>query len=174
MNKLSKEERRKSNLIAVTKYKASKKGINNIKKYYRENKEKIILLQKQYRDNNIEKEKERHRVKYANKYGYKPNDWVRPGSYNVTLAERHSGEWVQEELTIYKLKIVDIDGTIFYKIGLTTNLTNRLYKIPYNVEIIKSFKMDKYEAVYFEHNYLQNVNKYKPLKSFKGYTECFI
>jgi len=95
-------------------------------------------------------------------------------TYNLTNAERFKELWITEELILYHLKIIDEDNTIFYKYGLTKNLKQRLEKISYKVEIVKTITIDKYEATYLEYNLLKNVKKYIPIKKFKGYTECFI
>jgi len=70
--------------------------------------------------------------------------------------------------------MIDTDGTIFYKIGLTNNISNRIRQIPYEVELIKSVELDKYESVYLEKSLLKDVLPYIPLIKFSGYTECFI
>ena len=171
---MTKAEQKERNKIAVAKYRKTIKGKKAVKDYYKNNREGILEGSKIYRERNKEKESLRHKKWYGKAIGYKPDNWVRPGSYNITLAERHREEWLNESLTVYKLKMRDTDNTVFFKIGLTTNLINRIHKIPYKVEVIKQFKLDKYEAVYFEYNYLQKVNRYKPLKKFRGYTECFI
>ena len=171
---MTEEEKRRRNRISAAKYKASKKGQAVTKQYYKDNKERCLSDNKEYREANKEKEALRHRKWYDKTIGYKPCDWAHPGTYNITNAERHKEEWLKQDLTIYKLEIVDDDGTIFYKVGLTTNLKGRIHKIPYNVKVIKTLEIDKHEAVYFEQNYLNGVTKYKPLRHFKGYTECFV
>ena len=68
----------------------------------------------------------------------------------------------------------DLDGTIFYKYGLSIKVKQRLEKIPYKCKILKTIEVDKYEAIYMEDRLLSKETKYTPLKKFKGYTECFI
>lgn len=126
--------------------------------YYIENKDKILSRCKNYRDCNP-------KIK-TGKLG--------TGNYNITLAERYKDEWLFEEIYLYKLKITDTDGTIFYKHGLAKNMRNRLYHIPYKVDVIEAILMNKYDAVYSEIEMLQNKQKYCPLIKFGGHTECFI
>jgi len=128
------------------------------RKYYIENKNKILLKCKEYREVNP-KEK-------TGKTG--------TGNYNITLAERNKKEWLEEELFFYKLKITDTDGTVFYKCGLAKNIRNRLYHIPYKVDVIEAVRMKKYDAIYFEKDILNNKIRYSPLIKFGGHTECFI
>ena len=131
---------------------------NNKKNYYDDNKEKILNKCKEYRKNNP-KEK---------------NGKLGTGNYNITLAERHKEKWINEKMFLYKLIIAEDDGTIFYKIGLTKNLKNRLYYIPYKVNIISVIEISKYDAIYLEKKLLTNVNSYSPKIKFGGHTECYI
>lgn len=128
------------------------------REYYLKNKNLILTRCKQYREDNP-KEK-------TGKNG--------TGNYNVTLAERHKEEWLKEELYLYKLQITDTDGTIFFKCGLAKNMRNRIYHIPYQVDIMEAVLMTKYDAVYAEREVLNNKLKYSPLIKFGGHTECFI
>lgn len=147
------------NSKAREKYLLNKESESQRKReYYLANKEKIIARCKEYRENNP-KEK-------SGKVG--------TGNYNITLAERHKEEWLKEELFLYKLKITDTDGTVFYKCGLSKNMRNRLYHIPYDVDVIEAVRMTKYDAIYSERNMLENKIKYSPLIKFGGHTECFI
>lgn len=167
------------------------------------NKENILKVAQEYRNNNRELIAEKQRLRYAlnkekeserkRKYYIENKDFVLnkckqyrskypkektgktgTGNYNITLAERHKEEWLKEELYLYKLKITDEDGTIFYKSGLAKNMRNRLYHIPYEVDVIEAVKMNKYDAIYAERKILENTEKYKPLKKFGGHTECFL
>ncbi len=155
-NRKSAENNRKS----FKKYYNKNKEVlaNKKREYYLKNKEEILKKQKEYRDCNP---KENNR-----KTG--------TGNYNITLAERNKEEWLNEELFLYKLKITDIDGTIFYKHGLAKNMRNRLYHIPYEVDVIEAVKMTKYDAIYSEREMLMNKIKYSPLIKFGGHTECFL
>lgn len=128
------------------------------REYYLKNKERILEKCKDYRDNNP-KEK-------TGKLG--------TGNYNITLAERHKEEWLKEELFLYKLKMTDTDGIVFYKCGLAKNMRNRLYHIPYEVDVIEAVKMTKYDAVYAERSILENTLRYRPLIKFGGHTECYV
>jgi hypothetical protein len=40
--------------------------LENAKQKYREDRETVLIRNKKYRDNNVEKEKERHRLYYSN------------------------------------------------------------------------------------------------------------
>lgn len=128
------------------------------REYYLINKQKILKLQKDYRKNNP-KEK---------------NGKLGTGNYNITLAERNKEEWLKEDLYLYKLQMTDTDGTIFYKCGLAKNMRNRLYHIPYKVNIIEAILMTKYDAIYSEKEILKNKVSYSPLIKFGGHTECFL
>ncbi len=128
------------------------------RKYYKANKERILETCKNYRDNNPKE-----------KSGLKGT-----GNYNITLAERHKEEWLNTQIYLYKLKMIDINGQVFFKYGLSKNLKYRLYGIPYDVEILDTQLFNKYDAVYKEKELLANINNYTPLIKFGGYTECFI
>ena len=137
-----------------------------------DDKQNIILRSKEYYQNNKEEIKSKSqlwRQRTRKTYGLK-----NPGSYNITNAERNIEKWNTEILIVYKFKMIDEDGTIFYKIGLTNNLKNRQRQLPYTVELLNSIILNKYDAVYLEYFLLKNVKKYIPLKTFKGYTECYI
>ena len=184
------EQKKENNIIAVAKYRLK-------------NKDKINAKVKEYRDNNIERAREVEKIYYqdnrekikANKLKDYHNNrdknlenmrkyretFIKPfagkigtGNYNITLAERNKDKWLKEKLYFYHLEFEDIDGTIFYKYGLTKNLHNRLYNIPYTAKIITCEEISKYEAIYKERESLNNIIKYIPLNKFGGYTECFI
>lgn len=168
---------------------------------YLNNKKEILIKNENYRQNNIDKIKLKRKEHYLiNKteiiiknleYGKVNKDKIRirkklkrqayrllhpvinTGSYNITLAERYKEKWLNESLTFYKFKMIEDDGTIFYKYGLSKAVQKRIWKIPYNVEILETLTLNKYDAVYLEHNSLKEVNKYIPKIIFKGYTECF-
>ncbi len=165
-NKISKikseyRNNNKNNLINYNKNydKLNKEKISERKRlYYLNNKERIIKNSEKYR-------KENPKIK-TNKKG--------TGNYNITLAERNKEEWLKTEIILYKFKMSEDDGKIFYKYGLTKNIKNRLYHIPYKVEILETFTLDKYTAVYKEKELLTNITSYTPNIKFGGYTECFI
>lgn len=159
VNELAIINRNKINEKFKKLYHLNKKSESERKRiYYLNNKEKILLKCKTYRKSNP-KEK---------------TGKVSTGNYNITLAERHKNEWLFEEIYLYKLKITDTDGTVFYKHGLSKNMRNRLYHIPYKVDVIEAILMNKYDAIYSEIEMLQNKQKYCPLIKFGGHTECFI
>ena len=146
---------------------------DNVKDHYLKNKELLsekkreyYLKNKDYILDRCEKYRESNPKEKTGKTG--------TGNYNITLAERYKAEWLNEELFLYKLKITDTDGTVFYKCGLAKNMRNRLYHIPYNVDVIEAIKMTKYDAVYAERNILDSKIKYSPLIKFGGHTECFV
>lgn len=183
------EEKKERNRIAVVKYRTSKKGIVTRKLYIdnEDNKEKQRIADREYYQRNKEVIKDKKLKDYYNnrdrnlktmteyreKYIKPLTGKVGTGNYNITLAERHKKEWMKEKLFLYHLKMKDIDGTIFYKYGLTKNLRNRLYQIPYEVTVISSNAMTKYDAVYKEKELLKEINNYIPLEQFGGHTECF-
>lgn len=160
LNEKQKEEYFESKRQSVRNhYENNKSSLSEKKrKYYLINKDKILENCKKYRTNNP-KEKSGN---------------LGTGNYNITLAERHKEQWLKEELFLYRLKITDTDGTIFYKCGLAKNIRNRLYHIPYDVDVIEAVKMTKYDAIYSERDILKNKIKYSPLIKFGGHTECFI
>ena len=140
---------------------------------YENNKEVIKLKAREYEHNNRErlekiKTNKRHAFRKLNPLP------INRGSYNVTLAERFKEDWLLEELTFYKLKLIEDNGFVFYKYGLTKNIKSRLEKIPYKVIILKTVIRNKYSAIHLEHTLLKNKQTYIPKKIFKGYTECFI
>lgn len=143
------------------------------KKYYEDNKELLSLKKKDYYINN-----KKHILNRCSNYREnnpkEKTGLTGTGNYNITLAERYKEEWLNIPIFLYKLKTVDFNGKTFYKYGLTKNLKNRLYTIPYNMEVIELHEMNKYDAVYKEKELLEKVTKYKPLTKFGGYTECFI
>ena len=139
--------------------KLNKDTISEKKKlYYKNNKSKILETCKKYRDNNPKE-----------KSGLKGT-----GNYNITLAERHRDIWINTKIFLYKLKMTDINNQVFFKYGLTKNIRNRLYYIPYDVEILELIELNKYDAVYKERELLEKVTSYTPLTKFGGHTECFI
>jgi len=141
--------------------------------YYQKNKIKILERERIYRELNKDRINTRKKELRHLKRLENPTDEYIKASYNITLAERYKQIWINEELYFYNLKLIEEDGTIFYKYGLTKNIKNRLWKIPYKVEILELALMNKYDAIWLEYNSLKNVNRYVPQKIFKGYTECF-
>ena len=128
------------------------------RKYYKNNKSKILEACKKYRNNNPKE-----------KSGLKGT-----GNYNITLAERHKDIWINTKIFLYKLKMTDINNQVFFKYGLTKNIRNRIYGIPYDVEVLELIELNKYDAVYKEKELLEKVISYTPLTKFGGHTECFI
>lgn len=139
---------------------------------YLKNRDLILEKSKLHRLNNLKTIREKDNIR--NRVRRPKTGRIAPGLYSITVAERNINKWINEELTIYHLKIVDDDDTVFYKYGLTRNIKIRLEKIPYKVEILKTITIDKYEAIYLEKTLLTNIKKYTPIKKFGGYTECFI
>lgn len=143
------------------------------KRYYEKNKERLKKekLERYYKN----KEKALATMKIYREKFIKPFTGKKgKGNYNITLAERNKTKWLKEYIFLYKLEIIDINNQKFYKYGLTKNIKNRLYQIPYDVKIVDIYKMNKYEAIYKERDLLKNEIKYKPLKKFGGHTECFL
>ena len=142
------------------------------KNYYEKNKDILNEKRRLYREKNkVEINK------YQNERYKKSREGVErikaPGAYNLTLAERNKELWLTENLYFYHLKLIEDDGTIFYKYGLTKSLDTRLRKIPYDVEILETILLNKYDAVWKEYYSLKKVNRYIPQRIFGGYTECF-
>ena len=166
------KQRRLNNLEEVRE-KERKRDRAEYKKEYREiNKEILKEKRRLYRQNNKDRIN-----KYQNERYKKSREGVKkikaPGAYNITLAERNKEAWLKEELYFYHLKLIDDDGTIFYKYGLTKNVKSRLWKIPYKIEILETILLNKYDAIWKEYNSLKEVNRYTPQRMFGGYTECF-
>jgi len=142
------------------------------KKYYRRHRERIKAkkLEEYYRniDKNLANQKA-YREKFIKPFTGK----IGTGNYNITLAERHKEEWKKETLYLYLLEMEEESGVVFYKYGLTKNIKNRLYGIPYKVKVLQCLKMDKYNAIYKERELLNDINSYCPEKRFGGYKECF-
>lgn len=131
---------------------------------YEYNREDILAVQKEYYNKNKEEILSKRRVKISRA----------SGAYNPTLAERNKDKWLTENIFFYKIELKEEDGTVFYKYGLTVDLMDRFRKIPYEINIIETIFINKYDGVYLEIERLKNVEKYIPNNKFKGYTECFI
>ena len=142
-------------------------------KYYYDNKDDILEKQRVYRELNKDEINSRKKEQRHLQRSLNPIDEFIKGTYNITLAERHKELWLKETLYFYHLKLVDDDGTVFYKYGLTKNLKSRLWQIPYKVEILENILLNKYEAIWKEYDSLKKVNRYTPQRIFGGYTECF-
>ena len=142
-------------------------------KYYYDNKDDILEKQRLYRILNKDEINSRKKEQRHLKRSQNPIDEFVKGTYNITLAERNKEVWLKEELYFYHLKLIDDDGTIFYKYGLTKNVKSRLWKIPYKIEILETILLNKYDAIWKEYNSLKEVNRYTPQRMFGGYTECF-
>lgn len=187
---MTEEEKKEKNRIAVRKYYqkikdkklklAKEKRANNLeeyknkdKDYYLNNREKIKARKLESYYNNRDKNLENMR-KYRETYIKPFTGNIGTGTYNITLAERYKEEWLSEKLTLYHLKFKDEDGTVFYKYGLTKNLNNRLYYIPYTPEIISTEELSKYDAIYKERELLKDIISYNPIINFGGHKECFI
>lgn len=99
------------------------------------------------------------------------------GFYGETIAERNKEIWIKESATLYCIECWN-QKEHFYKIGVTTLSIKQRFnskEIPYNYNILKQVKMNKYNAIYLEKE-LHNMNKeykYIPKIHFGGYTECF-
>ena len=142
-------------------------------KYYYDNRDDILEKHKIYRELNKDEINSRKKEQRHLQRSQNPIDEFIKGTYNITLAERNKETWLKEELYFYHLKLIDDDGTIFYKYGLAKNVNSRLWKIPYKVEILETIFLNKYDAIWKEYNSLKEVNRYTPQRMFGGYTECF-
>ena len=180
--KLSYEKNKEDRLLQNEKYR--QENLEKVKLKRKENylnkKDLILVRQKQDRLNNPEKYKIRDKIKSLKRAEKRkqflelnPQPIYR-GSYNITLAERNKKLLINQNIFIYHLEMEDLNGTIFYKYGLSINVKQRLEKIPYKCKVLKTIEVDKYEAIYIEDILLSKETKYIPLKQFKGYTECFI
>lgn len=143
------------------------------KRQYQENKELIIQKALKYEKENQESITLRRKLKRQAFRLENPLP-INRGSYNITLAERYKEEWLKETLFVYHIKMIEENGVVFYKYGLTKHIKSRMHKIPYKVEILEILELNKYEAIYKEYSLLQNKVQYSPIKAFKGYTECYI
>ena len=142
-------------------------------KYYYDNRDDILEKHKIYRELNKDEINSRKKEQRHLQRSQNPIDEFIKGTYNITLAERNKETWLKEELYFYHLKLIDDDGTIFYKYGLAKNVNSRLWEIPYKVEILETIFLNKYDAIWKEYNSLKEVNRYTPQRMFGGYTECF-
>lgn len=185
---MTEEEKKERNRIAVAKYRASKKGKATIKQYVKSHREQQQAADKKHYNLNKDKikakkleyyHKNRERSlqimsEYRDKYVKPFRGRVGTGNYNITLAERHKEKWLKEKLFLYHFELKEIDGTVFYKYGLTKDLKQRLYQIPYDIKVLSCVEYSKYDAIYKEKELLKEVNSYIPLETFGGHTECFL
>jgi hypothetical protein len=98
--------------------------------------------------------------------------------YSIKIAEQKKDSWILKNAMVYTIRCWN-DKEEFFKIGLTTKELKRRFgsvrDMPYKYELIKSEKLNLYEAVYREKE-LHNINKdnqYTPNIKFGGYDECF-
>ena len=181
-NKLRYEENKEDRLLQNEKYRQENLEKVKIKRNenYLNKRDLILAKQKQDRIDNPEKYKLKDKLKSL-KRAEKRKEFllsnpqpIYRGSYNITLAERNKELLINQNIFVYHLEMKDLDGTIFYKYGLSIRVKQRLEKIPYKCKILKIIEVDKYEAIYIEDKLLSKETKYTPLKQFKGYTECFV
>lgn len=94
-------------------------------------------------------------------------------------------QWVQwcenldyKTVTVYVIRVYD-GNEEFYKFGITNSLERRFRnkrRMPYQYDLIESVEFKDYAKAYDCENMLRKcvrVNRYKPVKSFKGESECF-
>lgn len=84
-------------------------------KYYYDNKDNILEKHRLYRILNKDEINSRTKKRRHFQRSQNPIDEFIKGTYNITLAERHKESWLKETLYFYHLKLIDDDGTIFYK-----------------------------------------------------------
>ena len=100
------------------------------------------------------------------------------GGYNTTIADRNKVSWLTQDSYVYIIKCHSKEES-FYKIGITIQKMNRRFRgkfMPYDFEIIKLIKTNRYYAVFLEKDLhiSQSYHKYKPLVKFGGSAnECF-
>lgn len=101
-----------------------------------------------------------------------------PGIYNVALAERNKEAYKKEKATLYFVSFNNkVNEESFLKIGITINSINERFhalKGKYNIEKIKTFELNLYDAIHLEDSILSEFSEYKyvPQNKFDGYTEC--
>ena len=81
----------------------------------------------------------------------------------------------EEQAYLYIVKLFN-EYESFYKIGVTSKkeVSSRFEAIPYDYEILKTYSHPSPSFILvLEAQLLRISNKYKPLKSFVGETECF-
>lgn len=97
------------------------------------------------------------------------------GYYFIKRAEKHKEKWEQIPAILYFIKIKH-ESEEFYKIGITKNDLKERFRGDYlNIEPIKEYNTNLYNAVILETTILEeNLQyKYSPKIKFEGHTECF-
>jgi len=78
--------------------------------------------------------------------------------------------------SLYLLELKDND-VVFYKIGISKQLSTRIRQIPYDTKIILNIPIQLYDAFTLEQEFLKSYgyrNRYNPINKFGGDKECFI
>jgi len=98
-----------------------------------------------------------------------------PGKYCETIFNRNP-KLKNTPGTLYFINLKDIDGTTFYKVGITMSLHNRFYDFikKNNGKICWTKEDTLYNCFLLEQSILKNNNifKYKPQLSMAGKSEC--
>lgn len=123
--------------------------------------------------------KQHMRGEGCNKCGrIKTETSIRTGFYNIPRAERHKEEWEKLERTLYFVRLHNEEES-FYKIGITSEkqVRRRFIKVKdiYNIEVIKEYKTNAYQAAILEQVIKEEnqQHKYVPKHNFPGHLECF-
>ena len=100
------------------------------------------------------------------------------GVYTERIIEKNKRILQEKPGLVYIINAFD-DDEKFYKIGCTASLRLKdrfgSTKFPYNRDVLLTFKTNMYNAYYIEQFLLSQYAeyKYRPLKKFRGRTECF-
>lgn len=100
------------------------------------------------------------------------------GGFTLEKAEKYKNKWITQDMNVYVIKCFNYEE-LFYKIGVSINTVEKRFagktRMPYNYEVLKIIRTNKYLAKYVE-DYLHTHYKkfhYRPKTPFKGHTECF-
>ena len=97
----------------------------------------------------------------------------REGRYNRKNAEKYKEVYLTTPAVVYVGEMVDKNGTIFIKLGVSKNINNRVSKYQNNFTLLKLIDTNLYDAIYLEDEISEKFKEYKYTPYyFKGYTEC--
>ena len=98
------------------------------------------------------------------------------GIYVESSANKNKNKWENIKSFLYFLQIQN-ENELFYKVGVTKDITKRLKEFPKNYKITVQgiFEDNLYKNIISEINIKNDFEnfKYKPCQKFRGWTECF-
>lgn len=94
------------------------------------------------------------------------------GLYGNALFESHP-ESRDMIVWLYVLHCTSADEQ-FYKVGITKNIEQRCYSIPYKTEVLERVELPLFVAFKKEQEVKSNSVRYEPQQKFSGWTECFL